>query len=129
MAAHDRKALSHESDRVEQDDRWSLALRHELEDAELEVRAVLGTTTLSLSALQALQAGDVIATDFTGAVTLMAEGLPVLRGEYGLSRGQCAVKVTERIQRSLVSGLDDLPEGHRVLKPARSSPHHATESK
>jgi flagellar motor switch protein FliM len=118
-----------QSDRVEQDDRWSLALRHELEDAELEVRAVLGTTTISLSDLQALQAGDVIATDFTGGVTLMAEGLPVLRGQYGLSRGQYAVKVTERIQRSLVSGLDDLPDGHVAAKATRPSPYHATESK
>jgi flagellar motor switch protein FliM len=76
-----------------------------------------------------LQAGDVIATDFTGAVTLMAEGLPVLRGQYGLSRGQCAVKVTERIQRSHVSGLDDFSDGHSAIKAARTSPHHATESK
>jgi flagellar motor switch protein FliM len=118
-----------QSDRVDQDDRWSLALRHELEDAELEVRAVLGTTTLSLSELRALQAGDVIATDFTGAITLMAEGLPVLRGQYGLSRGQCAVKVTERIQRSLVSGLDDVTDGRGALKGARTSPNQATESK
>jgi flagellar motor switch protein FliM len=60
---------------------------------------VLGTTTLSLSDLRSLKAGDVLTTDFTGNVTLMAEGLPVMRGHYGLSRGQYAVKVTERIQR------------------------------
>jgi flagellar motor switch protein FliM len=107
----------------------SLALRHELEDAELDVRAVLGTTTLSLADLQSLRAGDVIATDFTGAVTLMAEGLPVLRGEYGLSRGQYAVKVTERIQRSVVSGLDDFSDGRGAVKGARTSSHQATESK
>jgi flagellar motor switch protein FliM len=118
-----------QSDRVEQDDRWSLALRHELEDAELDVRAVLGTATLSLSDLRALKPGDVIATDFTGAVTLMAEGLPVLRGNYGHSRGQYAVKVTERIQRSLVSGLDEPTDGPIAVKAARTSPYHATESK
>jgi flagellar motor switch protein FliM len=118
-----------QSDRVEQDDRWTLALRHELEDAELEVRAVLGTATLAISELRALQAGDVITTDFTGAVTLMAEGLPVLRGQYGVSRGQYAVKVTERIQRSTVSGLDDFSDGHGAIKAARASSYHATESK
>ena len=117
-----------QSDRVEQDDRWSLALRHELVDAELEVRAVLGTTTLSLSDVTALQPGDVIATDFTGAVTLVAEGLPVLRGKYGHSRGQYAVKVTERIQRSLVSGLR-LTDGRSAIKAARPPPNHASESK
>jgi len=118
-----------QSDRAEQDDRWSLALRHELEDAELEVRAVLGSTTMSLSELRNLQAGDVLETDFTGTITLMAEGLPFLRGAYGLSRGQCAVKVTEKIHRSLVAGLDDFGDGRSAPKALRKSPPHAPESK
>jgi flagellar motor switch protein FliM len=88
-----------QSDRVEQDDRWSLALRHELEDAELEIRAVLGATTLSVSELSSLKAGDVLTTDFTGTVTLLAEDMPVFRGHLGHSRGKCALKVTERVRR------------------------------
>jgi len=96
-----------QSDRVEQDDRWSLALRHELEDAELEVRAVLGTTTLSVSALQALKSGDVLNSDFTGTVTLIAEDVPIFRGLYGHSRGQCAIKVTERMHRPPMPGSQE----------------------
>ena len=108
-----------QSDRVEQDDRWSLTLRAEVGDADVEVRAVLGPTTITLSELLKLQAGDVIPTDFTGAVTLMAEDVPMFRGNYGHVAGQYAVKVTELIQRSLVSGLDDLPDGHSAVKAAR----------
>ncbi len=74
-------------------------LRHELEDAELEVRAVLGGTTLSVATLQALKPGDVLTTDFAGTVTLIVEDLPIFRGRYGHSRGQCAVKITERMHR------------------------------
>ncbi len=53
----------------------------------------------------------------------------MLRGEYGLSRGQYAVKVTERIQRSLVSGLDDFSDGRNAVKGGRTSSYHAMESK
>ena len=46
-----------------------------------------------------LKPGDVIPCDFDGEVTLFAEGVPVLRGGYGLSRGQQAVKVSQRVMR------------------------------
>src|SRR3984885_12093154 len=101
-----------QSDRVEQDDRWSLALRHELGDAELEVRAVLGTTTLSVLELQSLKSGDVLTSDFTGTVTLITEDVPIFRGLYGHSRGQCAVKLTERMQRPHVSGSQERFDAH-----------------
>src|SRR5262245_55191254 len=37
-----------QSDRAEHDDRWTQALRHEIEDAEVEMHALLGRTTLKL---------------------------------------------------------------------------------
>ena len=60
---------------------------------------VLGSSTLSLGRLVDLKPGDIIPCDFDGNVTLYAEGVPVLRGSYGASRGQQAVKVTQRISR------------------------------
>ncbi len=53
-----------QSDRVEQDDRWSQTLKHEVGDAPVEVRALLGHTTLKLSDLMNMKAGDVLSTDF-----------------------------------------------------------------
>jgi flagellar motor switch protein FliM len=41
----------------------------------------------------------VIPCDFDGNVTLYAEGVPVVRGSYGASRGQQAVKVVHRVTR------------------------------
>ena len=58
-----------------------------------------GKRTLSVGRLVDLKPGDIIPCDFDGNVTLYAEGVPVLRGSYGASRGQQAVKVTQRISR------------------------------
>ena len=88
-----------QADRVEHDDRWSQALRHEIEDAEVEVSALFGRTTVKLSDVLRLQPGDVLPVDFSGQVTLFAEDIPVFRGDYGRSGGQHALKVSERVGR------------------------------
>jgi flagellar motor switch protein FliM len=88
-----------QSDRMERDESWNKTLRAEIEEAEVELVPVLGHTTLTLGRLVDLRPGDVIPCDFDGEVTLLAEGVPVLRGGFGVSRGQQAVKVSQRIGR------------------------------
>jgi flagellar motor switch protein FliM len=88
-----------QSDRMERDESWNKTLRAEIEEAEVELIPVLGHTTLTLGRLVDLRPGDVIPCDFDGEVTLLAEGVPVLRGGFGVSRGQQAVKVSQRIGR------------------------------
>jgi flagellar motor switch protein FliM len=88
-----------QSDRMEHNEDWNRALREEIEDAELELVPVLGRTNLTVGRLVDLKPGDVIPCDFDGEITLFAEGVPVLRGSYGASRGQQAVKVSQRISR------------------------------
>jgi flagellar motor switch protein FliM len=88
-----------QTDRNQHDERWMATLRDEIEEAEVELVPVLGNTTLNLGRLVDLKPGDVIPFDFDGNVTLYAEGLPVVRGSYGASRGQQAVKVSQRISR------------------------------
>jgi flagellar motor switch protein FliM len=89
-----------QSDRVEQDDRWTQALRTEIEDAEIEVSALFGRVTIKLSDVMNLSPGDVLPSDFVGQVTLFAEDVPVFRGTYGSSGGQHALKVSERVGRT-----------------------------
>jgi flagellar motor switch protein FliM len=97
-----------QSDRVEQDDRWSQTLKHEVGDAPVEVRALLGQTTMTVADLMNMKAGDVLSTDFTGTLTLLAEDIPMFRGAYGMSRGQQAVRVGDLIRRPRPAGVDDL---------------------
>jgi flagellar motor switch protein FliM len=89
-----------QSDRVEHDDRWTQALRGELQDAEIELSALFGRVTLKLSDVMNLSVGDILPSDFNGLVTLFAEDVPVFRGVYGRSGGQHAMKVSERVNRT-----------------------------
>ncbi len=88
-----------QSDRAEHDERWMHALREEIDDADVEISTLLGRSALSLAEVLNLKPGDVIPCDFTGKVTLLAETVPMFRGTFGLSRGQQAVKIDERIRR------------------------------
>lgn len=88
-----------QSDRVEHDDRWTHALRQEIVDAQIEVSALFGHTTVKLSDVLHMAPGDILQTDFGGEVTLLAEDIPVFRGVYGRSGGQHALKIVERVGR------------------------------
>jgi flagellar motor switch protein FliM len=88
-----------QSDRMEHDENWNRTLREEIEEAEVDLVPVLGHSTLTIGRLVDLKPGDIISCDFDGEVTLFAEGVPVLRGGYGLSRGQQAIKISQRITR------------------------------
>jgi flagellar motor switch protein FliM len=94
-------------DPMERDENWVTALREETEEAEVELVSMLGHATVSLGRLLELKPGDVIPCDFDGNVTLYAEGIPVVRGSYGASRGQQAVKVAQRILRRKVPVLNN----------------------
>jgi flagellar motor switch protein FliM len=88
-----------QSDRVDHDDRWSRTLQQEVGDAEVQIHALLGRSTISLSQLLSLRAGDVLSTDFAGQLTVFAEDVPMFRGTFGLSQGQQAIKIDDVIQR------------------------------
>ena len=87
------------SDRVEHDERWTAALKEELEDAEVELSLVLGRGEISVEQLVNMKAGDVLPFDFSGRATVLAESVPVFRGSFGVSRGLHACKIEERVFR------------------------------
>jgi flagellar motor switch protein FliM len=95
------------SDRVEKDERWIVCLREEIEDADITLSTRVCHSSISLSTLMNLKPGDILPCDFLGKVTLLAEGVPLFRGSFGVSRGQQAVKVEERIRRNNLSVVDN----------------------
>ena len=87
------------SDRVEHDERWLLALKEEIEDAEVQLSTLLGRGRITMQQLIDLQPGDILPCDFNGRATIMAEDVPIFRGAFGVSHGQQAVQVEERVER------------------------------
>jgi flagellar motor switch protein FliM len=89
-----------QGDRREVDERWARALREELKCAKVELSATLTEASVHLADVMNFRAGDIIPVDLPEDVLVCAEGIPVLRGRFGVSEGFNAIKVTERIRRS-----------------------------
>jgi flagellar motor switch protein FliM len=88
-----------QADRAEQDERWLLSLKEGLQDAEVELTTVLGGGSITLNDLVELKPGDVLPCDFSGKATVLAEGVPLFRGAFGVSRGQQCVRYEQKIRR------------------------------
>ncbi|MDP3293961.1 MAG: flagellar motor switch protein FliM [Nevskia sp.] len=88
-----------QSDRVEKDERWTLSLREQLQDAEVEIGSQLATFNLSVRELLQLKPGDVLPVNLPKTIDLCVEDMPVFKGTFGLSHGNNAVRITEVIRR------------------------------
>jgi len=86
-----------QSDRDDTDDRWAESLREEIKTSTVDLSCTLAETEISLRDIMDMKPGDVIPLDVPDLVTLNAEGVPVFRGKYGVSRGSMAVKIVEQI--------------------------------
>jgi flagellar motor switch protein FliM len=88
-----------QSDRADKDERWTLALREQLKDADVELESELARVTISLRKLAQLKAGDVIPFQMPKTLELCVERTPVFRGTFGVSGGNNAVRITEVIRK------------------------------
>lgn len=94
-----------QSDRDNSDERWTVALRQEIQEAEVEISSSLTEAVISVRELNGLKSGDVIPIEIPKSVSIYAEDVPIMRGVFGVSNGKNAVKVTECI----------IPESNRKL--------------
>ncbi len=88
-----------QSDRVEHDAAGCMRLREEIEDAEVALTTRIARSHVTLEQLVNLKPGDIIPCDFDGKVTVYAEDVPIMRGTFGVSHGQQAVKIEQRVRR------------------------------
>jgi len=95
-----------QSDRSDIDSRWGEALREEIRSAEVELSCTLTETDISITDVLNMKVGDVIPIDIPDTVLLRSGGIPVLRGSFGESHGNKAVKIKSSISRTLDSSKD-----------------------
>jgi flagellar motor switch protein FliM len=86
-----------QSDRKEVDDRWPVSLRNEIKSTVVELEATLVETEITVGELINMKPGDVIPIDLPRAVSACVDGVPVFTGQFGVSRGNNALKVLERV--------------------------------
>jgi flagellar motor switch protein FliM len=84
-----------QADRAEADERWISQMQLQVQDAEVELVANLGHTSVTLRQIVDLKVGDVISLDLPDAVVAQVDGVPLFRCQYGQRSGQLALKVDQ----------------------------------
>ena len=90
-----------QSDRSHVDERWLIALREEMQEAPVEVSAILAEADINIRDLLNMKAGDVIPINIPDSVMLRVEDVPIYRCVFGVSGGKNSMKVLESAKRSV----------------------------
>jgi flagellar motor switch protein FliM len=93
------------SDIADKDERWVISLREEINLAEVELSCNLTEVTLPLSDVINLKEGDILPINMPDVITLLAEDIPVLRGNIGESKGNKAIKIIEAVDHKVNKDL------------------------
>ncbi len=85
-----------QSDRVHDDDSFRVTLHEQLRTAEVTVSSVLAEKRINLRELTRLKVGDILPIELPKVVPVCVEQVPVFTGEFGISNGLNAVKITAK---------------------------------
>jgi flagellar motor switch protein FliM len=86
-----------QSDQLSTDKRWIGTLRKQLQGAEVEVVAQLGSGKVSLRDILKLKPGDVIPINIPQHIEALVDNVPLMMCTYGQQNGQYALKLEKFI--------------------------------
>ena len=96
-----------QAENLEVDKRWVRLMRQQIQLAEVELVADLGTSPISLRDIVNMKVGDVIPLDIPKTVEAKVDGIPVMECAYGKFNGQ----YTLRVEKLLSNASSDLQPG------------------
>jgi flagellar motor switch protein FliM len=99
-----------QSDQLSTDKRWIGTLRKQLQSAEVEIVAQLGSGKISLREILKLKAGDVIPLNIPSKIEVQVDHVPLMECTYGQQNGQYALKVERFIAAS-----PEIPAGEPLI--------------
>jgi len=82
-----------QAENLEVDKRWIRLMRQQIQLAEVELVADLGTAPVSLRDIVNMKVGDVIPLDIPKTVEAKVDGIPVMECAYGKFNGQYTLRV------------------------------------
>jgi len=100
-----------QSDRGDKDERWERALRSRIKLADLELNSTLAEATISLKEMAELKKGDIIPLDIPETVEICTSDIPLFRGQLGVSGGNYAIKIRDKIVTKVKDDLNSFLEG------------------
>lgn len=92
-------------DSAEPDRRWINLLKTQIQAAEVELVAELGTAPATVEQLLAFKPGDFIELDLDPMIQTKVDGVPVFQCHYGTSNGRYALKIDKMLTGSQESWL------------------------
>jgi flagellar motor switch protein FliM len=90
-----------QGDSAEPDRRWVKLLTHQIQAAEVELVAELGTAPATVEQLLSLKAGDFLELDLLPAIEAKVDGVPIFECQYGTSNSRYAIRIEK-----LLTGQD-----------------------
>ena len=99
-----------QAENLEVDKRWIRLMRQQIQMAEVEIVADLGTSEVSLRDIVNMKVGDVIPLDIPQTVEAKVDGIPVMECAYGKFNGQYTLRVEKLLSNS--SGEQQTGEQH-----------------
>ena len=89
-----------QSDQISSDKRWIGTLRKQLQGAEVELVAHLGSGKITLGQILKLKVGDVIPLHISERIEATVDNVPLMECSYGQQNGQYALKLERFIGSS-----------------------------
>jgi flagellar motor switch protein FliM len=90
-----------QSDIDDVDERWVRSLREDITRATVELNGTVAETMVPLRDIIDLAPGDVIPVEMPETVVITANGVPILHARLGQSRGNLALQILEKYDRSI----------------------------
>jgi flagellar motor switch protein FliM len=84
---------NNQSFQTEADPQWAANLVAEVQSAPLSAVAVLARKEMTLGDVLSMSVGEIIPIEIPDPITMFVDGLPLIRGKYGVRNGRYAVKV------------------------------------
>jgi flagellar motor switch protein FliM len=94
-----------QGDSNEPDRRWVNLLKQQIQSAEVDLVAELGTAPATVEQLLAFKPGDFIELDLEPVIQTKVDGVPVFECHYGTSNGRYALKIDKMLTGSQESWL------------------------
>ena len=94
-----------QGDAAETDRRWVNLLKTQIQSAEVELVAELGTAPATVEQLLSFKPGDFIELDIEPVIQAKVDGVPVFDCHYGTANGKYALKIEQLLSSSTLSWI------------------------
>ncbi|OHC69795.1 MAG: flagellar motor switch protein FliM [Rhodocyclales bacterium RIFCSPLOWO2_02_FULL_63_24] len=81
------------SEQASSDKRWTGTLTRQLQTAEVELVATLGSASVTFGDIVNMKVGDIIPITIDAKIPVAVNGVPVVECRYGIRNGQYALKI------------------------------------